>query len=137
MLQPKRTKFRKQHKGRNRGVAVAGSSVSFGSFGLKAVDRGRMTARQIEAARRAMTRHIKRQGKIWIRVFPDKPITSKPLEVRQGKGKGNVEYWVCQIQPGRMLYEMEGVPEELAREAFALAAAKLPFKTTFVTRTVM
>lgn len=137
MLQPKRTKFRKQHKGRNRGVAVAGSSVSFGTFGLKAVDRGRMTARQIEAARRAMTRHVKRQGKIWIRVFPDKPITSKPLEVRQGKGKGNVEYWVCQIQPGRMLYEMEGVPEELAREAFALAAAKLPFKTTFVTRTVM
>ena len=137
MLQPKRTKFRKQMKGRNRGVAVAGSRVSFGTFGLKAVDRGRMTARQIEAARRAMTRHVKRQGKIWIRVFPDKPITSKPLEVRQGKGKGNVEYWVCQIQPGRMLYEMEGVPEELAREAFALAAAKLPFKTTFVTRTVM
>ncbi|MCY7296293.1 50S ribosomal protein L16 [Alteromonas sp. a30] len=137
MLQPKRTKFRKQHKGRNRGLAVAASSVSFGTFGLKAVDRGRMTARQIEAARRAMTRHVKRQGKIWIRVFPDKPITSKPLEVRQGKGKGNVEYWVCQIQPGRMLYEMEGVPEELAREAFALAAAKLPFKTTFVTRTVM
>ena len=137
MLQPKRTKFRKQQKGRNRGVAVAGSKVSFGSYGLKAVARGRMTARQIEAARRAMTRHVKRQGKIWIRVFPDKPITEKPLEVRQGKGKGNVEYWICQIQPGRMLYEMEGVPEELAREAFQLAAAKLPFKTTFVTRTVM
>ena len=136
MLQPKRMKFRKMHKGRNRGLAK-GSSVSFGSFGLKAVGRGRMTARQIEAARRAMTRHVKRQGKIWIRVFPDKPITEKPLEVRQGKGKGNVEYWVCQIQPGRVLYEMEGVPEELAREAFELAAAKLPFKTTFVTRTVM
>ena len=137
MLQPKRTKFRKMHKGRNRGLAIAGSKVSFGTFGLKSVGRGRMTARQIEAARRAMTRHVKRQGKIWIRVFPDKPITRKPLEVRQGKGKGNVEYWVCQIQPGRVLYEMEGVPEELAREAFALAAAKLPFKTTFVTRTVM
>lgn len=137
MLQPKRTKFRKMMKGSNRGLAHKGSSVSFGEFGLKAVDRGRMTARQIEAARRAMTRHVKRQGKIWIRVFPDKPITKKPLEVRMGKGKGSVEYWVCQIQPGRMLYEMEGVPEELAREAFALAAAKLPFKTTFVTRTVM
>ncbi|NMH59982.1 MULTISPECIES: 50S ribosomal protein L16 [Alteromonas/Salinimonas group] len=137
MLQPKRTKFRKQHKGRNRGLAVAGSKVSFGTYGLKATGRGRMTARQIEAARRAMTRHVKRQGKIWIRVFPDKPITEKPLEVRQGKGKGNVEYWVCQIQPGRVLYEMEGVPESLAREAFELAAAKLPFKTTFVTRTVM
>ena len=137
MLQPKRTKFRKMHKGRNRGMAIAGSKVSFGTFGLKSVGRGRMTARQIEAGRRAMTRHVKRQGKIWIRVFPDKPITEKPLEVRQGKGKGNVEYWVCQIQPGRMLYEMEGVPESLAREAFELAAAKLPFKTTFVTRTVM
>ena len=137
MLQPKRTKFRKMHKGRNRGLAVAGSKVSFGTYGLKSIGRGRMTARQIEAARRAMTRHVKRQGKIWIRVFPDKPITEKPLEVRQGKGKGNVEYWVCQIQPGRVLYEMEGVPEEVAREAFALAASKLPFKTTFVTRTVM
>jgi len=137
MLQPKRMKFRKMHKGRNRGLAIAVSKVSFGTYGLKSVGRGRMTARQIEAARRAMTRHVKRQGKIWIRVFPDKPITEKPLEVRQGKGKGNVEYWVCQIQPGRVLYEMEGVPEALAREAFALAAAKLPFKTTFVTRTVM
>jgi len=137
MLQPKRTKFRKQHKGRNRGLAISGGNVSFGTYGLKAVGRGRMTARQIESARRAMTRHVKRQGKIWIRVFPDKPITEKPLEVRQGKGKGNVEYWVCQIQPGRVLYEMDGVPESLAREAFALAAAKLPFKTTFVTRTVM
>jgi large subunit ribosomal protein L16 len=136
MLQPKRMKFRKMHKGRNRGYA-AGNKVSFGSFGLKSIGRGRMTARQIEAGRRAMTRHVKRQGKIWIRVFPDKPITEKPLEVRQGKGKGNVEYWVCQIQPGRVLYEMEGVPEDLAREAFALAAAKLPFKTTFVKRTVM
>ena len=136
MLQPKRMKFRKMHKGRNRGVAK-GSEVSFGEFGLKAVGRGRLTARQIEAARRAMTRHVKRQGKIWIRVFPDKPITSKPLEVRMGKGKGNVEYWICQIQPGRVLYEMEGVPEELAREAFELAATKLPMKTTFLTRTVM
>ncbi len=137
MLQPKRTKFRKQHKGRNRGLANRGSSVSFGEYGLKAIGRGRMTARQIEAARRAMTRHIKRGGKIWIRVFPDKPITKKPLEVRQGKGKGNVEYWVCQVQPGRMLYEMEGVTEEIAREAFSLAAAKLPFSTQFVTRQVM
>ncbi|WP_111978853.1 50S ribosomal protein L16 [Algibacillus agarilyticus] len=137
MLQPKRTKFRKQFKLRNRGLAQTGNKVSFGSFGLKATERGRMTARQIEAARRAMTRAVKRQGKIWIRVFPDKPITKKPLEVRMGKGKGAVEYWVAQIQPGRVLYEMEGVSEELAREAFGLAAAKLPFKTTFVTRTVM
>jgi large subunit ribosomal protein L16 len=136
MLQPKRMKFRKMHKGRNRGYAT-GDSVSFGTYGLKSVGRGRMTARQIEAARRAMTRAVKRQGKIWIRVFPDKPITEKPLEVRQGKGKGNVEYWVCQIQPGRVLYEMDGVPESVAREAFELAASKLPFKTTFVTRTVM
>ncbi|POP52964.1 50S ribosomal protein L16 [Zhongshania marina] len=137
MLQPKRTKFRKQHKGRNRGLAERGSRVSFGDFGLKAVGRGRITARQIEAARRAMTRHIKRGGKIWIRVFPDKPITEKPLEVRQGKGKGNVEYWVAQIQPGKVLYEVEGVSEELAREAFALAAAKIPVPTTFVKRVVM
>ena len=137
MLQPKRTKFRKQMKGRNRGLAQRGSTVSFGEYALKATDRGRMTARQIEAARRAMTRHIKRGGKIWIRVFPDKPVTKKPLEVRQGKGKGNVEYWVCQIQPGRILYEMEGVTEEIAREAFRLAAAKLPFKTEFVARQVM
>jgi large subunit ribosomal protein L16 len=137
MLQPKRTKFRKQMKGRNRGLAVRGSKVSFGEYGLKATGRGRITARQIEAARRAMSRHIKRGGKIWIRIFPDKPITQKPLEVRQGKGKGNVEYWVAQIQPGRMLYEMEGVTEDIAREAFRLAAAKLPISTTFVTRTVM
>lgn len=137
MLQPKRTKFRKQHKGRNRGLAQVGNKVSFGEYGLKSLERGRITSRQIEAARRAMTRHIKRGGKIWIRIFPDKPITEKPLEVRQGKGKGNVEYWVCQIQPGRMLYEMQGVTEEIAREAFKLAAAKLPLKTTFVTRTVL
>ena len=137
MLQPKRTKFRKQMKGRNRGLAHRGSTVSFGQYGLKAMGRGRMTARQIEAARRAMTRYIKRGGKIWIRVFPDKPITTKPLEVRQGKGKGNVDYWVCQIQPGRILYEMEGVTEEVAREAFRLAAAKLPFATKFVARQVM
>ena len=137
MLQPKRTKFRKQMKGRNRGLAIRGGSVSFGEYGLKAVGRGRLTARQIEAARRAMTRHIKRGGKIWIRVFPDKPISKKPLEVRQGKGKGNVEYWVAQIQPGRVLYEMEGVSEDIAREAFRLAAAKLPIATAFVERQVM
>ncbi|HED16294.1 MAG TPA: 50S ribosomal protein L16 [Gammaproteobacteria bacterium] len=137
MLQPKRTKFRKQHKGRNRGLALRGSDVSFGEFGLKATGRGRITARQIEAARRAMTRHVKRGGKIWIRIFPDVPVTKKPLEVRQGKGKGNVEYWVVKIQPGRVLYEMEGVTEETAREAFKLASAKLPISTVFVTRTVM
>jgi large subunit ribosomal protein L16 len=134
MLQPKRTKFRKQFKGRNRGLAQRGNAVSFGEYGLKAVDRGRLTARQIEAARRAMTRHIKRGGRIWIRVFPDKPITKKPLEVRQGKGKGNVEYWVAQIQPGKLLYEMAGVTEDIAREAFKLAAAKLPIPTKFVQR---
>ena len=137
MLQPKRTKFRKVHKGRNRGLAKRANDVSFGEFGLKATSRGRITARQIEAARRAMTRHIKRGGRIWIRIFPDKPITNKPLEVRMGSGKGNVEYWVAEIQPGRMLYEMEGVSEELAREAFRLAAAKLPVGTTFVSRTIM
>ena len=137
MLQPKRTKYRKQMKGRNTGLALRGSKISFGEFGLKALERGRLTARQIEAARRAMTRHIKRGGKIWIRVFPDKPVTKKPLEVRMGKGKGGVEYWVCQIQPGKVLYEIEGVSEELAREAFALAAAKLPLATSFVKRTVM
>lgn len=137
MLQPKRTKFRKQHKGRNRGLAVTGSKVSFGEFGLKATGRGRITARQIESARRAISRHVKRGGKLWIRVFPDKPISKKPLEVRMGKGKGNVEYWVAQIQPGRMLYEIEGVSEELAREAFARAAAKLPIQTAFTKRVVM
>jgi large subunit ribosomal protein L16 len=124
-------------KGRNRGLAQRGSKVSFGEFGLKSTGRGRITSRQIESARRTINRHIKRGGKVWIRIFPDKPITQKPLEVRQGKGKGSVEYWVAQIQPGRMLYEMEGVSEEVAREAFALAAAKLPVATTFVTRTVM
>lgn len=137
MLQPKRTKFRKQHKGRNRGLAQSGSRVSFGEYGLKATGRGRITARQIEAARRTITRKVRRGAKVWIRIFPDKPITKKPLEVRQGKGKGNVEYWVAQIQPGRMLYEMEGVSEELAREALHLAAAKLPVATTFVKRTIM
>ena len=137
MLQPKRTKFRKQHKGRNRGKASVGNKVSFGEYGLKATTRGRVTARQIEAARRAITRHVKRGANIWIRIFPDKPITKKPLEVRQGKGKGNVEYWVAQVQPGRMLYEIQGVDEELAREAFRLAAAKLPVPTTFSARTVL
>jgi large subunit ribosomal protein L16 len=137
MLQPKRTKFRKQQKGRNRGLAQAGSRVSFGEYALKATSRGRITARQIEAARRTITRKVKRGGKLWIRVFPDKPISKKPLAVRMGKGKGNVEYWVALIQPGKVLYEIEGVTEELAREAFTLAAAKLPVQTTFVKRTVM
>lgn len=137
MLQPKRLKYRKVMKGRNRGLAQRGSKVSFGEFGLKATGRGRITSRQIEAARRTMTRHVKRGGKIWIRVFPDKPITNKPLEVRMGKGKGSVEYWVAPIQPGKILFEMSGVPEELASEAFALAAAKLPVSTTVVKRTVM
>jgi len=124
-------------KGRNRGTATAGAKVSFGEFGMKAIGRGRITARQIEAARRTITRKVKRGGKLWIRVFPDKPVTKKPLEVRQGKGKGNVEYWVAMVQPGTVLYEIEGVSEELAREAFTLAAAKLPVKTTFVHRTVL
>lgn len=137
MLQPKRTKFRKVQKGRNRGLALRGSKVSFGEYALKATGRGRITARQIEAARRAMTRHVKRGGKIWIRVFPDKPISKKPLEVRMGKGKGNVEYWVAQIQPGKVLYEMEGVAEDVALEAFRLAAAKLPVSTVVVKRQVM
>jgi large subunit ribosomal protein L16 len=137
MLQPKRTKYRKQMKGRNRGLAFRGSSVSFGDYGLKSIDRGQLTARQIEAARRAMTRFIKRGGKIWIRVFPDKPITKKPLEVRQGKGKGNVEYWVALVQPGRCLYEIAGVSEDIAREAFKLAAAKLPVRTVFIERQAM
>jgi large subunit ribosomal protein L16 len=137
MLQPKRTKFRKIQTGHNRGLAQRGNKVSFGEYALKSVARGRMTARQIEAARRAISRHVKRGGKLWIRVFPDVPITKKPIEVRMGKGKGNVEYWIAQIQPGRVLYEIDGVSEDIAREAFRLAAAKLPFKTTFVTRTVM
>ncbi|MBT4386385.1 MAG: 50S ribosomal protein L16 [Betaproteobacteria bacterium] len=134
MLQPSRTKFRKQFKGRNYGVATRGAKVSFGEFGLKAVDRGRLTARQIEAARRAMTRYIKRGGRIWIRIFPDKPISQKPAEVRMGKGKGSVEYWVAEIQPGKVLYEMDGVQESVAREAFRLAAAKLPLRTVFVNK---
>jgi large subunit ribosomal protein L16 len=137
MLQPKRTKFRKQHKMRNAGSALRGSDVSFGEFGLKSTGRGRITARQIESARRAINRCLKRGGKVWIRIFPDKPITQKPLEVRMGSGKGNVEYWVAQIQPGKVLYEIDGVPEELAREAFKLASAKLPVATTFVSRTVL
>lgn len=137
MLQPKRTRYRKQQKGDNRGLAHRGSAVSFGEFGLKAVERGRITARQIEAARRTISRHVKRGGKIWIRIFPDKPISRKPLEVRMGSGKGSVEYWIAQIKPGTMLYELEGVSEELAREAFRLAAAKLPLKTSFSHRTVM
>ena len=137
MLQPKRTKFRKQFKGRNRGLALTGSKVSFGHFGLKSVESGRITARQIESARRAMTRHIKRGGRVWIRIFPDKPITQKPLEVRQGKGKGNVEYWVAVIKPGTVMFEMEGVTEQVAKEALTLAASKLPVKTLFVTRTIL
>jgi large subunit ribosomal protein L16 len=137
MLQPKQTKYRKQQKGRLRGEASRGNKVSFGEYGLQAADRGRVTARQIEAARRALTRHVKRGGKVWIRVFPDKPISRKPLEVRMGSGKGNVEYWVAQVKPGHILYEMEGVPEDIARQAFRLAAAKLPIRTTFVIRTVM
>lgn len=137
MLQPKRTKFRKQFKGSIKGLAKGGSDLNFGSFGLKATEPERVTARQIEAARRAMTRHMKRQGRVWIRIFPDVPITAKPIEVRMGKGKGSVEYWVAQIQPGRVLYEIEGVSEELAREAFELAAQKMPLSTTFAKRTVM
>jgi large subunit ribosomal protein L16 len=137
MLQPKRTKFRKQRKGRNQGVATSGTRVSFGEYGLKCTTRGRLTARQIEAARRAINRYIKRGGKVWIRIFPDKPITKKPLEVRMGSGKGGVEYWVAPVKPGRVLYEVEGVTEAIARQAFRLAAAKLPVRTVFVTRTVM
>ena len=134
MLQPARTKYRKRHKGRNRGVATRGNKVSFGEYGLKALTRGRLTARQIEAARRAMTRHIKRGGRIWIRIFPDKPVSQKPAEVRMGNGKGNPEYFVAEIQPGKVLYEMDGVDAALAKEAFALAAAKLPLRTTVVQR---
>lgn len=137
MLQPKRTKFRKQFKGHNRGVATRGNKVSFGEFGLKALDHARITARQIEAARRAISRYIKRGGKVWIRIFPDKPITQKPLEVRQGSGKGNVEYWVALVQPGKVLFEIEGVTPELAREAFRLAASKLPVSTELVSREIM
>ena len=136
MLSPNRLKYRKVQKGRNKGLATRGNKVSFGEFGLKALTRGRMTARQIEAARRAMTRHIKRGGRVWIRVFPDKPISKKPAEVRMGGGKGSPEYFVAEIQPGKMLYEMDGVNEDLARQAFKLAAAKLPFRTSFVIRQV-
>ena len=136
MLAPKRVKRRKTHKGRMRGQAYRGSKVSFGEYGLQATEKSRVTARQIEAARVAMTRHVKRGGKVWIRIFPDKPITKKPLEVRQGKGKGNVEYWVALVQPGSVLYEMSGVDERTAREAFKRAAAKLPVPTTFVSRQV-
>jgi large subunit ribosomal protein L16 len=136
MLQPARTKYRKQQKGRNRGVATRGNKVSFGDYGLKATTRGRLTARQIEAARRAMTRHIKRGGRIFIRIFPDKPVSTKPAEVRMGNGKGNPEYFVAEIQPGKVLYEMDGVDEPMAREAFALAAAKLPLRTIFVFRQI-
>lgn len=137
MLQPKRTKYRKQFKGRNQGIATRGTKVSFGQYGLKTLEHGSITARQIEAARRAMSRHIKRGGKVWIRIYPDKPITKKPLEVRQGSGKGNVEYWVALVQPGKVMFEIEGVTEDLAREALGLAAAKLPVKTVFIERTVM
>ena len=136
MLQPAKRKYRKEQKGRNTGLATRGSKVSFGEFGLKATERGRITARQIEAARRAMTRHIKRDGRIWIRIFPDKPISKKPAEVRMGNGKGNPEYYVAEIRPGKVLYEMDGISEALAREALALAAAKLPIQTIFVTRMV-
>ena len=136
MMQPKRTRFRKQFKGRNPGLAHRGSTVSFGEYGLKATSRGRMTAREIEAARRAVSRYVKRGGQIWLRVFPDVPVTQKPLEVRMGSGKGNVEYWVARVQPGKMLFEMEGVTEDIAREAFRLAAAKLSVSTMFVRRQV-
>ncbi|HSQ70142.1 MAG TPA: 50S ribosomal protein L16 [Steroidobacteraceae bacterium] len=136
MMQPKRTKYRKQHKGRNAGLAQRGSTVAFGDYGLKATGRARMTAREIEAARRAMTRHVKRGGQVWIRVFPDVPVSKKPLEVRMGSGKGNVEYYVARIQPGKVLFEMEGVSEEVAREAFRLAASKLSVDTMFVKRQV-
>ena len=137
MLQPKKTKFRKMQKGKMKGNSQRGHRLAFGSFGIKALEETWLTARQIEAARRAMTRYIKRGGKVWIRIFPDVPITKKPIEVRMGKGKGNVEYWVSKVQPGKVLYEMEGVSEDIAREAFRLAAAKLPVLTTFVTRTAL
>jgi large subunit ribosomal protein L16 len=137
MMQPKRTKYRKQFKGRNRGLASRGTGVSYGEFGLKTLEHGKITARQIEAARRAMSRHVKRGGKVWIRIFPDKPMTKKPLEVRMGSGKGNVEYWVALVQPGKVMFEIEGVTEDMAREALGLAASKLPVKTAFVARTIM
>ena len=134
MLQPKKTKFRKAHKGRIHGMAKGGSDLSFGSYGLKATQPGRITARQIEAARRAMTRHIKRAGKVWIRIFPDVPVSKKPTEVRMGKGKGSPEFWICRVKPGRIMFELDGVPADLAKHAFELAAAKLPISTRFVRR---
>ena len=134
MMQPKRTKFRKAHKGRIHGVASSGATLAFGQFGLKAMEPERVTARQIEAARRALTRHMKRAGQVWIRVYPDVPVSKKPLEVRMGSGKGGVELWVCRVKPGRILFEVDGIPVELAKEALALAAAKLPIKTRFVAR---
>lgn len=134
MLQPKRTRYRKQQKGRNDGIAYKGSTVAFGSFGLKAITPGRITSRQLEAARIAMTRFMKREGKVWIRIFPDKPITSKPLEVRMGKGKGAVDHWVALVQPGRIMFELDGVPQETAVEALRLAAQKLPVLTKVCTR---
>ena len=134
MLSPKRTKYRKQFKGRLHGVAQSGNSLNFGSYGLKAMTPGRVTARQIEAARRAMTRHMKRAGRVWIRVFPDVPVSSKPAEVRMGKGKGTPEYWMCRIKPGRMMFELDGVDPEIAKEALSLAAAKLPIRCKFIQR---
>ncbi|MEH6527525.1 MAG: 50S ribosomal protein L16 [Sneathiella sp.] len=134
MLQPKRTKFRKAFKGRLKGVATSGTTLNFGAFGLKAIEPGRLTARQIEATRRAITRHIKRAGRVWIRVFPDIPVSKKPTEVRMGKGKGSPEYWMVRIQPGKVMFELDGVPLELAKEAFERGAAKLPIKTKFITR---
>ncbi len=134
MLSPKKTKYRKAHKGRIHGLAKGGSSLTFGAYGLKAMTPDRITARQIEAARRAITRHLRRQGKLWIRIFPDVPVTKKPLEVRQGKGKGSVEFWAARVKPGRIMFELDGVSEELAREAMDLAAMKLPIKTKFVKR---
>lgn len=134
MLQPKRTKFRKMHKGRIHGVAKGGTALNFGQFGLKALEPERVTARQIEAARRAMTRHMKRSGRVWIRIFPDVPVTKKPTEVRMGKGKGSVEFWAARVKPGRVMFEIDGVSEEIAREALRLAAMKLPIKTRFVSR---
>ncbi len=136
MLSPKRTKFRKQHKGRIHGLSYTGADLNFGAYGLKAMEPGRITARQIEAARRAMTRHMKRAGKVWIRVFPDIPVSSKPAEVRMGKGKGTPEFWIARIKPGRMMFEVDGVPADVARQAFELAAAKLPIRTKFITRQV-
>jgi large subunit ribosomal protein L16 len=137
MMQPKRTKYRKQMKGRNRGLALTGNKVSFGEYGMKSTELGRISARQIEAARRVITRYVARGGKLWIRIFPDTPVTKKPLEVRMGSGKGNVEYWAAKVQPGKMLYELEGIPEDQAREAFRLAGDKLPVKSIFVRRTIM